>query len=156
MLEEALGVRRPAPALARQPLVEMQLEHLAGDVEVDLGEHVVARQHQRLERVHAALVDADAPLQGGRIAQRRDGLEQPSEVVVAIADAAVEAVAQEVVHLVDVELAGDDLRQQSLDLGAASGEDALDAVGGRRRRPPRRSITASTSGVRSRRTVMSS
>ncbi len=47
-----------------QPLVEVQLQGLAGDVEVDLGEHVVARHHQRLEGVDAPLLDADPPLAG--------------------------------------------------------------------------------------------
>ena len=57
------------------------------------------------------------------------GVEQAVEVVDAVADAAVEAVAQQIVHLVDVELARNDLGEKSTLRGNRTGEQA-------RRRPP--------------------
>ena len=127
--QEGRRLRGPADPPFLQPLVEVQLHRLAGGVEVDLGEHVVAGHHQRLERVDAPLVDADPPFAGLRIGDRQHGVEQPLEVVGAVAHAAEEAVAQQVVHLVDVELAGDDLGEQPLGGGAAPVEQAAD-VGG--------------------------
>ena len=103
----------------------------------------------------APLVDADPPLAGLRVLDRQHGVEQPLEVEGAVAHAAEEAVAQQVVHLVDVELAGDDLGEQPLGRGAA----APGAGGGRRAVPmpsPWRAKISSISGLPSSRRVISS
>ena len=69
-----------------------------------------------------------APVSGSTIGGQR--LEQAVEVVDAVADPAEEAVAQQVVHLVDVELARDDLGEEAALRRHPSGEQLGD-LGGR-------------------------
>ena len=123
-LDEWNAARREHAAGA-QPLGQVLLERLAGDVEVDLGEHVVAGEDQRLDRVHAALLDAQAERAGLRVDDGRQGVDQPVEVVDAVAHAAEQAVAQQVVHLVDVELARESLRSEHIFDGAKFGIASL-------------------------------
>ena len=144
--QKALGIAAPGDPLLVQPLVQVELQGLAGDVEVDLREHVVAGQDQALDRVQTLGVDAQAVFPGRVVVEgphRRDHL---VEVEVAVADAAEQGVAQQVVHLVDVELAADDGREQALrsvetvaeqpdhvgtlDAVAEALEDAADLVAG--------------------------
>src|SRR6185312_11446552 len=129
LAEERLRRRRPPPLLLLQPLVEVELHGLARNVEVDLREHVVAGHHQGLQRVDAPFLDADPPFARLRVLGGENGVEQPLQVVGAVAHAAEQAVAQQVVHLVHVELAGDDLRQQPFGGRAAAGEQAGDVRG---------------------------
>ena len=77
MGEEHLWLCWPALAGLLEPLVEVELQGLADRVEVDLGEHVVARHDQGLERVDATLVDAETPFSGLWILERQDGVEEP-------------------------------------------------------------------------------
>ena len=144
--QEAVGIAAPGDPLLVQPLVQVELQGLAGDVEVDLREHVVAGQDQALDRVQALGVDAQPVLAGRLVDQGPDGGDDLVQVEVAVAHAAEEGVAQQVVHLVHVEFAADDGREQplrpfepvaeqpdhvrALDPVAEALEDAADLVAG--------------------------
>ena len=70
-------------------MVEMQLQGLAGDVEIDLREHVVAGHEQSFEGMDSAMADADTPASVPRILYRLQDLEQSLKIVNAVLHAAI-------------------------------------------------------------------
>jgi len=110
-----------------QHVLEDALEHPGRMVEVDRGEHHVAGQYERLERDHAASVDAE---DGGALAfdepQRCDEL---IAVVPPALDAGEIGVAQQVVHAIGVEVrAAHQLAQ--VRIARLGTEDQREHVGG--------------------------
>ena len=92
-----------------QGLFEVVLERRRGLVEIDLVEHVVARQQQGLEGVHAVQIETD--LRSIGTGQDQFAGLQAVEVVDAVGDAGEMAVAQQVVAAVAIDLAGHQVAQ---------------------------------------------
>ena len=95
-----------------------------GVVPVDVAEHLVLREEERLQRAESLLADREFERASGPFARDREGRKQPIHVHGPVRHAAEEGIAPEVVDLVEVQRSRDQPLQRVAGLPANEGADA--------------------------------